>query len=58
VAKAAFITGLSEGLVVLASTGTEGLLVDDDGTAYPSSGFHRFTGRPVQPAQLVKELAS
>src|SRR6266567_1550632 len=43
VAKAAFVAGLSEGLFVLASTGTEGLLVDDRGSAYPSFGFHRFT---------------
>lgn len=42
VAKAAFVAGLSEGLFVLASTHTEGLLVDDGGSVYPSFGFSRF----------------
>jgi FAD:protein FMN transferase len=47
VAKAAFLAGVSEGLFVLASTGTEGVLVDDAGRAYPSAGFDRFTVRPA-----------
>ena len=58
VAKAAFVAGVPEGLFVLASTGTEGLLVGDDGSAYPSAGFHRFAGEPTGPAHPVKELAS
>ena len=45
VAKAVFIAGLTEGLFLLASTGTEGLLIDDRGFAYPSAGLDRFTGR-------------
>ena len=57
-AKAAFIAGASEGLFVLASTGTEGLLVDDVGRAYPSAGFDRFTGPGRPAAQPVKEMAS
>lgn len=47
VAKAAFVAGLSEGLVVLASTHTEGLLVDDRGSVYPSFGFSRFAVPPA-----------
>jgi thiamine biosynthesis lipoprotein len=57
-AKAAFIAGVSEGLFVLGSTGTEGLLVDDAGRAYPSAGFHRFTGSGRPAAQSARELAS
>src|SRR5438093_494267 len=53
VAKAAFVAGLSEGLVVLASTGTEGLLVDDDGSVYPSYGFDRFAGPTIAPRARV-----
>lgn len=48
VAKAAFVAGLSEGLFVLASTGTDGLLVDDRGSVYPSFGFSRFSASPVE----------
>lgn len=48
-AKSVFVAGLSEGLVVLASTGVEGLLIDDQGTAYPSLGFFEFT-EPVEHA--------
>ena len=48
VAKAAFVAGLSEGLVVLASTGTDGLLVDDRGSVYPSFGFSRFSAPSVE----------
>ena len=47
VAKAAFVAGLSEGLVQLARAGTEGLLVDDAGSAYPSAGLDRFT-QPIR----------
>ena len=39
------VAGLSEGLVLLASTGTEGLLVDDGGTIYPTAGLDRFLAR-------------
>jgi FAD:protein FMN transferase len=44
VAKAAFIGGLSEGLFLMASTRTDGLLIDDQGSVYPSLGLDRFTG--------------
>ena len=37
------------GRVIEASTGTEGLLVDDRGSAYPSFGFHRFTEARATP---------
>jgi FAD:protein FMN transferase len=57
-AKAAFIAGVSEGLFVLGSTGTEGLLVDDAGRPYPSAGFDRFTGPGRHAARAVKEMAS
>jgi FAD:protein FMN transferase len=57
-AKAAFIAGVSEGLFVLGSTGTEGLLVDDAGRAYPSAGFDRFTGSGRPAAQSAREMAS
>jgi thiamine biosynthesis lipoprotein len=50
VAKAAFLAGLSEGLFVLASTGTDGLLVDDRGTVYPSFRFDGFTGKDGAPS--------
>ena len=50
VAKAAFLAGVSEGLFVLASTGTDGLLVDDHGTVYPSFGFDLFTGKDGAPS--------
>jgi thiamine biosynthesis lipoprotein len=49
VAKAAFVSGLSEGLFLLASTGTEGLLVDDRGAVYPSLGFDAFAARAEAP---------
>jgi FAD:protein FMN transferase len=50
VAKAAFVAGLSEGLFLLASTGTDGVLVDDRGALYPSFGFDRFTGAATSRA--------
>ncbi len=50
VAKAAFVAGLSEGLFLLASTGTDGVLVDDRGALYPSLGFDRFTGSGPGPS--------
>jgi thiamine biosynthesis lipoprotein len=57
VAKAAFEAGVSDGLVVLASTGTEGLLVDDSGRAFPSAGFHGFAEeRPT--AMRTRQYAS
>jgi FAD:protein FMN transferase len=46
VAKAAFVAGVRGGLELLASTGTEGILVDDEGAVRRSPGFHRFT-RPA-----------
>jgi thiamine biosynthesis lipoprotein len=58
VAKAAFVAGVAEGLFVLASTGAEGVLVDDDGRAYPSAGFHRFGGGGVQAFPIRVEGAS
>jgi FAD:protein FMN transferase len=42
-AKAAFVAGLAEGLVVLARWGVDGVLVDDGGTAYPTAGLDGFT---------------
>ena len=50
VAKGAFVSGVSEGLFVLAVTGTDGLLVDDRGVAYPSAGFDRFTSGSGAPS--------
>jgi thiamine biosynthesis lipoprotein len=44
-AKAAFVAGLAEGLVVLARWGVDGVLVDDGGTAYPTAGLDAFTRR-------------
>ena len=52
VAKGAFLAGLSEGLFLVAATGTEGLLIDDKGSVYPSYGFDRFTGRAPAPSAL------
>jgi FAD:protein FMN transferase len=49
-AKAAFLAGLPEGLRLLESTGTDGLLVDDQGTPHPSAGFGRFTRRARERA--------
>jgi FAD:protein FMN transferase len=49
VAKAAFVSGLARGLALIAATGTEGLLIDDPGSAYPSFGLSRFTGHTVSP---------
>jgi FAD:protein FMN transferase len=54
VAKAAFIAGLSEGLFVIASTGTEGLLIDDEGSVYPSLGLDRFTSRGDPPDDIAE----
>lgn len=45
-AKAAFIAGVAEGLVLLTAAGVDGLLVDDLGSAYPTVGLERFTGPP------------
>ena len=53
VAKAAFIAGLSEGLYLMASTGTDGLLIDDEGFVYPSFGLDRFTGPSGSESPLV-----
>jgi FAD:protein FMN transferase len=49
-AKAAFLAGLPAGLRLLESTGTDGLLVDDQGSPHPSAGFGRFTRRPRERA--------
>jgi len=49
-AKAAFVAGMPEGLRLLDATGTDGLLVDDQGSLYPSAGFDRFTRRPRERA--------
>jgi thiamine biosynthesis lipoprotein len=58
VAKAAFIAGVWEGMYVLASTGMEGVLVDDAGRAYPSAGFHEFAGEGVLPGLRQARTAS
>jgi thiamine biosynthesis lipoprotein len=52
VAKGSFLAGLSEGLFLMAATGTEGLLIDDRGSVYPSYGFDRFTGRAPASSAL------
>jgi FAD:protein FMN transferase len=49
VAKAVFVKGLARGLALIAETGTEGVLIDDTGSAYPSFGLGRFTGPSVSP---------
>jgi thiamine biosynthesis lipoprotein ApbE len=49
-AKAAFLAGLPEGLRLLGSMGTDGLLVDDQGSPCPSAGFGRFTRRARERA--------
>jgi FAD:protein FMN transferase len=49
-AKAAFVAGMPEGLRLLATTGTDGLLVDDRGSLHPSAGFDRFTRRVEERA--------
>ncbi len=41
--KAAFIGGSFQGLALLAITGTDGLLVDDQGRLHPSAGLDGFT---------------
>jgi FAD:protein FMN transferase len=48
--KGAFVAGLSEGLFLLASRGVEGVLVDDHGCVYPTSGFDRFMAHRGEPA--------
>jgi thiamine biosynthesis lipoprotein len=59
VAKAAFVAGLSEGLYLLASTGTDGVLVDDRGALYPSLGFDRFTrSQPRLRSHSMRALAA
>ena len=52
VAKGAFLAGLSEGLFLVAATGTEGLLIDDRGSVYPSFGLDRFTQRAPASSAL------
>jgi FAD:protein FMN transferase len=49
-AKAAFLAGIPEGLRLLAATGTDGLLVDDQGSPHQSAGFGRFTRRVQERA--------
>ena len=41
-AKGAFVSGLAEGLFLLAASGTEGMLVDDHGVVFPSAGLDAF----------------
>jgi len=48
-AKATFVAGIAEGLHLLAATGTDGLLIDDEGSVYPSAGFERFAGTAPPP---------
>jgi thiamine biosynthesis lipoprotein len=48
--KGAFVAGLSEGLYLLASTGVEGLLMDDHGCVYPTYGFDRYVAHRGEPA--------
>jgi len=43
-AKALFLGGLGDGFALLDRTGTNGLLIDDQGAMYPSAGFGQFTG--------------
>jgi FAD:protein FMN transferase len=45
-AKAAFVSGVSEGLALLESVGADGLIVDDLGAIRTTPGFDRFTPPP------------
>lgn len=49
-AKAAFVAGMPEGLRLLDTTGTDGLLIDDQGSLHPSAGFGRFIRRAQERA--------
>ena len=42
--KAAFLAGPVEGLALLESAGAEGLVVDQDGAVFESTGLHAFAG--------------
>ncbi len=48
-AKALFLGGLGDGFALLDRTGTNGLLIDDQGAMYPSAGFGQFTGTSQRP---------
>ena len=47
-AKAAFVSGVAEGLALLESVGADGLIVDNSGAIRRTRGFDRFT-RPAEP---------
>jgi hypothetical protein len=49
-AKAAFVAGMPEGLRLLDTTGTDGLLIDDQGSLHPSAGLGRFIRRAQERA--------
>jgi thiamine biosynthesis lipoprotein len=51
-AKAALVSGVGDGRVLLDALGLEGLLIDDRGLPFPTPGFARFTGG-VDPARVV-----
>jgi thiamine biosynthesis lipoprotein len=42
IAKAAFVAGPSEGLRIMSSTGTDGLLIEERGAIHRTPGFDRF----------------
>jgi thiamine biosynthesis lipoprotein len=47
-AKAAFVAGIAEGLFLIASTEADGVVIDDQGTVYPSAGLDRFLGQDAR----------
>ena len=57
-AKAAFVAGVSEGLFILASRGTDGVLIDDHGTVFPTAGLERFLRVDARSSQTPARAAS
>jgi thiamine biosynthesis lipoprotein len=52
-AKALFLSGLGDGFALLDQTGSDGLLIDDDGAVHQSPGFCRFTGQLPSPRPSI-----
>jgi FAD:protein FMN transferase len=52
-AKAAFVSGVAEGLALLESVGADGLIVDDLGAIRTTLGFDRFTQPPNPRGRLA-----
>ena len=57
-AKAAFVAGVSEGLFILASSGTDGVLIDDHGTVFPTAGLERFLRTYAESSRTPAGTAS